>query len=199
MLALAIVLIAAGVVVSVYRALDVFAAEGDGTEVRSSAQVVTAVRDLARIESAEYHIERVLDVRDRQSHLFGLLKVEDAVLLVAAADVVAGVDLAEMGDGDIVIDEGARRATIVLPPPRVLMTRLDNEHTFVHTRSTDLLARRDDTLESRARREAEKTLERAAIDAGILDRARRNAAGTVRTLVQALGYGHVEIRWQDRE
>jgi len=43
-----------------------------------------AVRDLARLESVAYHVERVIDVRDKQSLLFGLLKTEDAILLVAS-------------------------------------------------------------------------------------------------------------------
>jgi hypothetical protein len=69
----------------------------------------------------------------------------------------------------------------------------------VYSRDTDALADRSHTLESRARREAERTLEASAIEAGILDRARANATSAVTTLVRALGYEHVEIRWSDSE
>lgn len=196
---IAAALIGAGVVAGVHRVLEAVETDASsGTELRASASVVAAVRDLARLESAEFHMQRVIDLRDRQSHLFGLVQAEDAVLLVAAADVVAGIDLTEMGDGDILVDETNRSVTLVLPPPRVLMTRLDHEHTFVHTRSTDLLAQRDETLESRARRRAEEDLEQAAIEAGILRRARRNAGETVGSLVRALGFERVDIQWADR-
>ena len=173
--------------------------ERDTVVVRPTADVVVAMRDLARLESAEFHMERVIDLRDQQSRLFGMVQAEDAILMVAAGDVIAGVDLTEMRDGDVVIDPEARTATITLPPPRVLSTRLDNERTFVHTRSTDALARRREDLETRARQEAERTIGQSAVEAGILDRARRNTERTVETLVRSLGYERVVIRWSDRE
>src|SRR4029453_16661700 len=63
---------------------------------RPTASVIMAIRDLGRPETASYHIERVIDLRDRQERLFGLMQGEDAILLVAAADVIAGIDLTEM-------------------------------------------------------------------------------------------------------
>src|SRR5690606_14343258 len=133
-----------------------------------TADVVVAVRDLARLESSSYHVERVIDLTSRQQRLGGLVSAEDSILLVAAADVVAGVDLSHMRDGDVVIQPEARRATITLPPVEILSARLDNDRTYVHRRETDLLARRRDSLETDARREAERTLRQAALDAGIL-------------------------------
>ncbi len=167
--------------------------------VRPTADVVVAMRDLARLESSSYHVERVIDISSEQQRFGGLLRAEDSILLIAAADVVAGVDLAQMQDGDVVIEPGARRATITLPPVEILSARLDNDRTYVHRRDTDLLARRRDSLETDARREAERTLRQAAIDSGILDRAERNAARTVEALVRSLGYEHVEVRFRDRE
>lgn len=199
-LLIAAALIGAGVAGGVTRLLgDMGKSNSTRTEERSTASVVSAVRNLARLESAEFHMERVIDLRDKQSHLFGLVRAEDAVLLVAAANVVAGVDLSRMGDDAVVVNEETHTAIITLPAPQILSAALDNKHTFVHTRTTDLLATRDATLESRARVEAEKELRQAAIDAGILDRARRNAGDTVRTLVKALGFQRVQIRWSDRE
>jgi len=165
----------------------------DGGGLRSTPSVVVAVRDLARLESVEYHVERVIDLRDRQSLLFGLVKTQDAILFVAVGQVSAGVDLTELKDGDVVADRSAGTATITLPAARVLSTRLDNERSFVFSRSTDLLAQRHEDLESRARQEAERTLEKSALDTGILERARANAERTVATLVRSLGYTTVTV------
>lgn len=164
--------------------------------VQPTANVVVAVRDLARLEAASYHVERVVDLRSTQHRFGGLVQAEDSILLVAAADVVAGVDLSTMQDGDVVIEPEARRAIITLPPPEVLSARLDNDRTYVHRRETDLLARRRESLETDARREAERTLREAALEAGILERAERNAARTVEALVRSLGYEHVEVRFR---
>ena len=161
--------------------------------VRPSPAVVVAVRDLARLEGASFHMERVIDLREQQSRFFGLVTAEDAILLVAAGDVTAGVDLTELRAGDVVADPATRVARVTLPPARVLVTRLDSQRTYVHTRRTDALAERRESLETRARQEAERTLETAALEAGILDRAQRNAERTVGALVKSLGYDNVTV------
>lgn len=164
--------------------------------VRPTPSVIVAVRDLARLETAEMRVERVIDLSDRQERVFGLVKVQDAILLVAAADVVAGVDLGELRDEDVVVEPGGRRVRFTLPQPRVLSARLDTDHTYVHTRQTDTLARRREDLETRARQEAERSMEAAALEAGILERARTNAGRTVEALARSLGYERVVIEWQ---
>jgi hypothetical protein len=169
---------------------------GTTTVVGGSHAIVTAIRDLATLETASYHMERVIDLRDKQSHLFGLFESEDAVLLVAASDVVAGVDLTSMHDGDIVFDPIKHTAQVTLPPPLILSSHLDSERTYVHSRQTDALARRAEALETRARIEAEHTLRDAAIEAGILQRARTNAARTIQTLVQSLGFSSVTVTFR---
>lgn len=166
------------------------------TTVRPTPSVVRAVRDLARLETASFHMERVIDLRETQSRAFGLIEAEDAILLVAAADVTAGVDLAGLRDEDVVHDAARSRVTLTLARPTVLSTRLDSEHTFVHSRSTDLLARRQEQLESRARQEAERTLAAGAVEAGLLRRAEDNAARTITSLARSMGYAEVEVRWR---
>lgn len=194
-------LLASGLLVGalLYRVLSPPPPEPTTTEtVRSGAATVTAIRDLARLETASYHMERVIDLKQQQEALFGLVQAEDAILLVAAAEVRAGVDLTRMRDGDVTVDTEARQATIVLPAPEIFDARLDNERTYVHTRQTDTFARRSETLETRARRAAEADLERAAIDAGVLERARENARAAIVTLVRALGYDDVVVRFADQ-
>jgi hypothetical protein len=167
---------------------------GSNTALRRSPDVVLSIRELARLETVTYHVERVIDVRERQSRFFGLVEAEDAILLVAAGDVLAGVDLGRLSAADVVVDPVRGRAEITLPPPQIFLTRLDADRTYVHTRQTDLWARRQEQLETRARQEAERTLERAALEAGVLDRARRGAERTVASLVRSLGYSEVVVR-----
>jgi hypothetical protein len=185
--ALALVAIVALAVVAVVRPFE------SPTALRSTPSVVVAVRDLARLESVEYHVERVIDLRDRQSLLFGLIRTQDAILFVAVGEVTAGVDLAALKDGDVVADRAAGTAAVTLPPARVLSTRLDNERSWVYARTTDVLAQRHEDLETRARQEAERTLEQSAVSGGILDRARSNAEHTVAALVRSLGYTTVTV------
>lgn len=166
--------------------------------VKSTPDVVTAVRDLARLEGAQYHVERVIDLTDKQSHFFGLIHSKDAILLVAAGDVTAGVDLSGLKPEDVTIDEQKKTARFLLPAPRILSSRLDNKHTYVKSRTTDLLAKRDESLETRARKEAEKAIVQAARNSGILERARRSVTRTVTSLARSLGYSDVQVKYEDQ-
>lgn len=161
--------------------------------VRPMPSVLLAVRDLARLESVSFHMERVIDLTEKQSRLFGLVETQDAILLVAVADISAGIDLARLQEGDIQTDPKLGRVKIRLPNSEIFHVNLDKEHTYVHTRKTGLLARREEDLESRARAEAERALVDAAREAGILVRARENARRVVEGLVRSLGYTQIEF------
>jgi hypothetical protein len=163
------------------------------TVVRPTPDVLIAVRDLARLESASFHMERVIDLTDKQTKLWGMVATEDAILLVAVAEVSAGVDLQKLSSADVVVDPARRTARIELPAPEVLHAALDNDKTYVHSRKTGTLADRHENLESRARKEAERTLIDAAKQAGLLERASDNARRTVEALVHSLGYDKVEV------
>jgi hypothetical protein len=85
-----------------------------------------------------------------------------------------------------------------LPAASILSSTLDERATHVYSRTTDVLAERNEQLEGEARRVAEEQMRRAAIDGGILDRARASADRTLRALTRSLGYDHAEIDWPDR-
>lgn len=166
-------------------------------ELANTASVLVAVRGLARLETVAYHMERIIDLKNRSQHFFGLIEADDAILLVAAGDVVAGIDLAKMADGDVklIAEPHGRRVRLSLPAPEILSVRLDNDRTYVHSRKTDMLAQRGDQIETRARQLAEKSIRDAALEAGVLARARQGAEQTLSTLVRSLGYDRVELEW----
>lgn len=160
--------------------------------------VVLAIRDLARLDATSFHIEKVVEVSDAQSHLWGLVRAKDTLLLVAVGDVVAGVDLAKLGDHDVTLDSASRVLHVRLPAAEVLSSTLDEQATHVYGRSTDVLAVRNEHLEGEARAQAEEMMRKEAVDAGILERARASAEGTLRAILRPLGYSEVGIEWPDR-
>jgi len=173
-------------------------AHGDAhkTLEKKTPSVLTAIQSLARLESVAFHMERVVDIKTTEQRLWGLVEAEDTLLLVAVGDVIAGVDLGKLNSADITLDETSRQARLVLPPPEVFSARLDSQRTYVHKRDTDLLATGGQGLEAEARRRAEVTIRDAALAAGILEHARRNAGHTVRGLATAFGYETVIIEWR---
>ena len=107
---------------------------------------------------------------------------------------IAGVDLSTLDANAIEVDDVHRRAAITLPHASVLATVVDEAHTYVHARTTGLLAQRREDLETLARREAQDSMQAAAVEGGVLTRADRNAAHTVEALVRSLGFTDVTVR-----
>ncbi len=165
--------------------------------VRPTAAILVAVRDLARLETGEVHVEKVIDLTDQQKRLFGLLDATDALLLVAVGHATLGVDLSKVRDDDITMDATGKVATLRLPPIELLQAGLDEDATYVYTRSTSVLARRNEQLEAQARREAVAAIKKVATTPDMMTRARAQAERQLRALVSRLGAERVEITWRE--
>lgn len=165
--------------------------------VRPTVGILLAVRDLARLETAEVHVEKVIDLSDQQSRLFGLVQATDAILLVAVGHATLGVDLSKIGEADISMDPEGKTARLRLPAPELLQAGLDENATYVYTRSTSVLAKRNEQLESQARREAVEAIKKAALTPDMIARAKAQAERQLRALIGRLGAERVEITWRE--
>ena len=149
--------------------------------------IVHDVRSLARLETVQYTIEKVVTAEQGQNvfaPLFG-----DKLLFVAHGVVIAGVDLRKLGPDDLRVEDGVLYVT--LPPAEIFIATLDNDKSYVYDRDTGLLTKGDVNLETTARRAAEQAIEEAAIEDGILDTARQNAENYLERLFRSLGYPDV--------
>jgi hypothetical protein len=149
--------------------------------------IILQVRNLSRLETASYTIEKVITAETGQgpfSFLFG-----DRLILVARGQVIAGVDLGKMEDGDILVTEDGT-VVVTLPEAEILVATLDNQKSYVVDRDTGLVGT-NPALETEARQAAEKEVLNAALEDGILDTAQRNAEMYVRQLIMALGFDEV--------
>jgi hypothetical protein len=158
--------------------------------------LLVAVKDVARLETAEVQVEKVLDLTDRQSRLFGLVESKDALLLVAVGHASLGVDLGKLKEGDVTLDETTKIAKMTLPQPEVWGAALDEDKTYVYSRETDLLAKRNEKLETSARRSAVKAIEEAAATDEMKDKARKNAERQLSALAKSLGAKDVVFTWK---
>jgi uncharacterized protein DUF4230 len=169
------------------------------TEVRVThpgATVIKEIRALGRLETAALHVEKVVEVKDHQTKLYGAVEADDALLFVAAGEVVLGVDLAKLEDGDVSFDPVTRKAEVKLPPIEVLSTRFDEARSYVHARSTDVLAKRNEGLESTARREALTAFAAAGKEPRSVDLAKEHAEKQVRVLAKGWGATDLVVTWK---
>jgi hypothetical protein len=149
--------------------------------------IIHQIQNLSRLETASYVIEKVITAESGQgafAFLFG-----DRLILVAHGQVIAGVDLAKMGTGDLAVAEDGT-VVVTLPPPEILVATLDNEKSYVYDRDAGLIGL-NPALESAARQAAVEEITNAALEDGILETARRNAETYVRQLILALGFREV--------
>jgi hypothetical protein len=153
----------------------------------SATTVIMQVQALSRLETASYHVEKVITAESGQGPLGFLFG--DKLLLIAYGQVIAGIDLAEFGPDDVlVMSDGTIYAR--LPVAEIFVATLDNERTYVYDRRTGP-AGMNMELESAARQEAERLVMQAALEDGILERAEENSRDFMRSLFLGLGFESV--------
>ena len=156
----------------------------------SSPSVVEMIQKLNRLETVEYSLDKIVE-GERQSAYLPDFLAGDKLLLVAHAEVIAGIDLAQIKAGDVQVNGDT--VHVHLPPAQIFTTRIDNSRTRVYSRTTGLLVASDPNLESDVRQTAEQQIAQAASDDGILDKARQNARTSVTALLYQLGFRTVDV------
>lgn len=149
--------------------------------------IIHEVQSLARLETIQYSVEKVITAETNQGvfkDLFG-----DRLLFVAHGVVIAGLNLDKVSASDFNLQGGA--LSVQLPAAEVFITTLDNDKSYVYDRQTGMLTHGDINLETTARRAAEDEILKAATDDGILKLAQQNGENYLRRLLHDLGYPEV--------
>ncbi len=149
--------------------------------------VIHEVRSLARLETIQYTVEKVVTAENGQGP-FGFL-FGDKLLFVAHGVVIAGVDLSKMGPQDLYVQDNV--LYVRMPAPEIFVATLDNNKSYVYNRQTGALTHGDTNLETAARQAAEAEIAKAAIEDGILNQAGQNAESYLSRMFLSLGYKDV--------
>jgi Protein of unknown function (DUF4230) len=160
------------------------------TEFRSQPSVVEKIRQLQRLETVAYTVDKVVE-GDRESLILPDFLAGDKLLLVAHGEVIAGVDLSGLQPSDVAIS--GRSIRVHLPASQIFSARLDSAQTRVYSRMTGLLVSADQNLESEVRQKAEQQIREGAMIDGILNKATQNARTTIKSLLLSLGFESVEM------
>jgi len=149
--------------------------------------IIHEVRSLARLETIQYSVEKVITAETAQ----GLFKpfFGDRLLLVAHGVVIAGIDLDKLKPEDLQLENGV--LIVRLPESEIFVATLDNDKSYVYDRETGLFTHGDINLETQARQAAEQEIRKSAIEDGILDLAQVNAESYLSRLLMDLGYADV--------
>src|SRR6266487_58993 len=145
---------------------------------------INEVRALARLETIQYSIEKVITGETGGGtfkSLFG-----DKILFVGHGTVIAGIDMEKIKPEDLHFENGV--LTVKLPPAEIFIATLDNDKSYVYDRQTGVLTKPDINLETLVRQKAEDEILKAALEDGILQQAQTNAEAYLLKFFAALGY-----------
>src|ERR1700674_759699 len=156
----------------------------------SQPTVVDRIQRLQRLETVVYTMDKLV-TGARENPIFPDFLAGDRLLMMVHGEVIAGIDFSSLKPGDVRVD--GKQVQLHLPASRVFSTRLDSAKTRVYSRQTGLLVPTDPNLETQVRQEAERQLQEAALADGILQTAQQNAASTITSLLQGLGFERIEF------
>lgn len=149
------------------------------------ATLVTQVRELNRLETASMRVIHVGTITQTYKMVPNSLG-GDEITFLATGDVIAGLDLSQLKPNDVWRSPDGT-INLRLPPPQILVSRVDNEQSRVLTRKTGMLRRADIDLETRARQHAETNIRAEAVKKGLLPLAAQNGEKKLAELLHTLG------------
>jgi hypothetical protein len=156
----------------------------------SQPTVVDRIQRLQRLETVVYTMDKLV-TGAKENPLLPDFLTGDRLLLMVHGEVVAGIDFSSLKAGDVRVN--GKQVRLHLPAAEVLSVRLDSGKTRVYSRQTGLLVPTDPNLETQVRQEAERQMQADALADGILLTAQQNAAATIRSLLQGLGFESIEF------
>jgi hypothetical protein len=156
----------------------------------SQPTVVDRIQRLQRLETVVYTMDKLVTGAKDNPILPDFL-AGDRLLMMVHGEVIAGIDFSNLKPGDVTVV--GKQIRLHLPAAQVFHTRIDSEKTRVYSRQTGLLVSTDPNLETQVRQEAERQLQEAALADGILRTAQQNAASTIASLLQGLGFEKIDF------
>jgi hypothetical protein len=156
----------------------------------SQPTVVDRIQRLQRLETVVYTMDKLV-TGAKENPIFPDFLAGDRLLMMVHGEVVAGIDFSNLKLGDVRVDD--KQIHLHLPASQVFRTRIDSAKTRVYSRQTGVLVPTDPNLETQVRQEAERELQEAALADGILQTAQQNAASTISSLLQGLGFDKIDF------
>lgn len=156
----------------------------------SQPTVVDRIQRLQRLETVVYTMDKLV-TGAKENPIFPDFLAGDRLLMLVHGEVVAGIDFTDLKPGDVRVN--GKQIQLHLPAPQVFRTRIDSAKTRVYSRQTGLLVPTDPNLETQVRQEAERQLQESAMADGILRTAQQNAATTIGSLLQGLGFEKIDF------
>ena len=169
---------------------------------RTGPAVLKSIRDIGEYRAASGDFEVIVDLEQDTTLPDELLG--ERTLFVAAGSVDAGVNLGAVDEEAVEVSDDRRSAKLTLPPARLFEPEVDQSRSYVYERDRGLFNRIGDFFSDGGESQREVTLlaeqklrEAAQRGAGLVPRAEENTREMLTSLLTALGFTEVEIRFEE--
>ncbi len=155
---------------------------------------VLAIKEMGALATTEYTVTKIVKASDNQTWY----KVGDRkILLSVEANLKAGIDLTQLSEDDITTSGNSIQ--IKLPPPKILSLQLPPEKIRMEYEEVGLL-RSEFSQQERMDllAQAEKQIEAAIPETGILETSRTHTREWITRFCQQLGYEDIKIEFTDQ-
>lgn len=158
--------------------------------IRTESQVVVQeIQELGRLELVQFQLRDVVTKQIVNEYWF-----DTKVLLVIAGQAIGCIDLAKVQPGDI--DVSGDSLVLTLPAPELCVVKVDHQNTTIYNTEftlLDYIADRHGPILQTTFREAEGQIRKAALEQGILEETKKNAAKFFTAFLGNLGHRNVRI------
>jgi hypothetical protein len=154
---------------------------------------IQGIKSQAKLSTIEYNTVSEIYREDvPEGWLDGLLGTKERLLMLVYGDVQAGFDLEKLNEEDLWTD--GKRVWLVLPAPEILNSSIDFDRThIVYYENNLVLEKNNPNLQGEALAEAQKAIEQAALEDGILDKANTHGKLYYENFLRSLGFTEVEV------
>jgi hypothetical protein len=154
---------------------------------------IQAIKAQAKLTTVEYNtVTEIYRENVPEGWLNDLLGTKERLLMLVYGDVQAGFDLEKLKEGDLWTD--GKRVRLVLPAPEILSTSIDFDQThIVYYENNIVLEKNNPNLQGEALEEAQKAIQQAALQNGVLDKANNYGKLYYENFLRSLGFTEIEV------
>jgi hypothetical protein len=155
--------------------------------------VLHRVRDLSELTTTQFGMQTV--VTASRGRNLGPFQFNTRLLYVAYGEVRAGIDLSLLGPADVVVADD-HTVSMLLPPPRILDSKIDVSRSYVYHFQQGLLSPEAPDLQTEAERQALDQIIAGACQTDILEQANHRAELAITELLGAMDFDQITVTTQ---
>ena len=154
---------------------------------------IQSIKAQAKLTTVEYNtVTEIYRENVPEGWLNDLLGTKERLLMLVYGDVQAGFDLEKLKEEDLWTD--GKRVRLILPAPEILNTSIDFDQThIVYYENNIVLEKNNPNLQGEALEEAQKAIQQAALQNGVLDKANNYGKLYYENFLRSLGFTEVEV------